>query len=126
MLSEEVIGKALVSAAINVHTALGPGLLENVYETCLAHELGKSGFEVKKQVILPVYYDTVKLETGYRLDLLLDNKVIVELKAVEKVLPIHAAQLLSYLKLSKCRLGFLLNFNVVHMKDGIKRMVNGL
>lgn len=111
---------------MKVHTALGPGLLESAYETCMAHELSKCELEIKQQVLLPVYYDNQKLDAGYRLDLLLDNKVIIELKAVEKILPVHTAQLLSYLKLSKCKLGFILNFNVVHMRDGIKRIVNGL
>jgi GxxExxY protein len=125
-LNEEEIGKLILAVAMKVHTALGPGLLENAYETCMAHELGKCELEIKQQVLLPVYYDNQKLDAGYRLDLLLENKVIVELKAVEKILPVHTAQLLSYLKLSKCKLGFILNFNVVHMRDGIKRIVNGL
>lgn len=125
-MNEEEIGKLILAAAMKVHTALGPGLLESAYETCMAHELGKCELEIKQQVLLPVYYDNQKLDAGYRLDLLLDNKVIVELKAVEKISPVHTAQLLSYLKLSKCKLGFILNFNVVHMRDGIKRIVNGL
>ena len=125
-MNEEEIGKLILAAAMKVHTALGPGLLESTYETCMAHELGKCELEIKQQVLLPVFYDNQKLDAGYRLDLLLDNKVIVELKAVEKILPVHTAQLLSYLKLSKCKLGFILNFNVVHMRDGIKRIVNGL
>ena len=125
-MNEEEIGKLILAAAMKVHTALGPGLLESAYETCMAHELGKCELEIKQQVLLPVFYDNQKLDAGYRLDLLLDNKVIVELKAVEKILPVHTAQLLSYLKLSKCKLGFILNFNVVHMRDGIKRIVNGL
>ena len=111
---------------MRVHTALGAGLLESVYEACLAHELDKQGIEVKKQVVLPVRYDDLVLDNGFRLDLLVDNKVVVEIKAIDKLLPVHMAQLLSYLKLGKFKLGYLLNFNVVHMKDGIKRMVNGL
>ena len=111
---------------MKVHSALGCGLLESAYETCLSHEISAQGLEVKRQVMLPVRYDGVELDAGYRLDLLIDRCVIVELKAVDKIAPIHLAQLLSYLKLSGCRLGYLLNFNVVHMRDGIKRLVNGL
>ena len=125
-MNEEAIGKLVLAAAMKVHTVLGPGLLESAYETCMAHELGKCELEIKQQVLLPVFYDNQKLDAGYRLDILLDNKVIIELKAVEKILPVHTAQLLSYLRLSKCKLGFILNFNVVHMRDGIKRIVNGL
>lgn len=123
---EEEIGKLVIAGAIKVHSALGCGLLESAYETCLAHELGKRGLDVKRQEMLPIIYDGIKLDAGYRLDLLINGGVIVELKAVEKLAPIHTAQLLSYLKLSGCKLGYLLNFNVIHMKDGIKRLVNGL
>ncbi|MGH8751828.1 MAG: GxxExxY protein [Burkholderiales bacterium] len=125
-VNEEDLGKLIIPAALKVHTALGAGLLESAYEACLSHELGKHGLEVKRQVALPVFYDDLKLDAGYRIDLLLNNKVVVELKAVEKLLPIHTAQLLSYLRLGNHKLGFLLNFNVVHMKDGIKRVVNKL
>lgn len=90
-MNEEEIGKLILAAAMKVHTALGPGLLESAYETCMAHELGKCELEIKQQVLLPVYYDNQKLDAGYRLDLLLDNKVIIELKAVVKILPVHAA-----------------------------------
>ena len=125
-MNENEIGKIVLGAALRVHTALGPGLLESAYEICLAHEIVKHGLSIKQQVLLPVHYDGLELDAGYRLDLLIHNKVIVELKAVEKLLPIHTAQLLSYLKLSRLTLGYLLNFNVVHMRDGIKRMVNKL
>jgi GxxExxY protein len=125
-LDERQTGTIIVEAAMRVHTALGAGLLESVYEACLAHELDKQGIEVKKQVVLPVRYDDLVLDNGFRLDLLVDNKVVVEIKAIDKLLPVHMAQLLSYLKLGKFKLGYLLNFNVVHMKDGIKRMVSGL
>ena len=118
------ITEPIITAAMKVHSILGPGLLENVYETCLAHELRKEGFEVKSQVILPVIYDNIQMDLGYRLDLLVEEKVIVELKSVEKVLPIHEAQLISYLKLGKKKVGLLINFNVVHLKNGIKRFVN--
>ncbi|MHB1231143.1 MAG: GxxExxY protein [Burkholderiales bacterium] len=119
------IGEIVIGAAMKVHSALGPGLLESAYEACLAHELVKSGVEVKKQVSLPLVYDGVRLDIGYKLDLLINDSVIIELKSVEKLLPIHTAQLLSYLKLGNHRLGYLLNFNVVSMRDGIKRVVNG-
>jgi len=125
-MNENEIGDIVLGGAIKVHSALGPGLLESAYEICLAHEITKQGLSIKQQVLLPVQYNGLKLDAGYRLDLLVHNKVIVELKAVEKLLPIHTAQLLSYLKLSGCSLGYLLNFNVVHMKDGIKRIVNKL
>lgn len=116
----------VVDAAMKVHSALGPGLLENAYEACLEHELKKRGFRVERQVMLPVGYDGVQIDLGYRLDLLVEDAVIVELKAVEKLAPIHEAQILSYLKLSGRKLGLLINFNVLHLKDGIKRMVNRL
>lgn len=119
------IGEIVIGAAMKVHSALGPGLLESAYEACLAHELVKSGVEVKKQISLPLVYDGVVLDIGYKLDLLINDSVIIELKSVEKFLPIHTAQLLSYLKLGNHRLGYLLNFNVVSMRDGIKRVVNG-
>jgi|SRR5579859_7119390 len=109
---------------MKVHSALGPGLLESTYEVCLAHELSKVGLTVARQVALPVVYDNMELDAGYRIDLLVGDVVILELKVVEKLLPIHTAQLLSYLKLSKRKLGYLLNFNSVHMRDGIKRVVN--
>ena len=125
-MNEDEIGKLVIDASMKVHTALGAGLLETVYETCLAHELEKQGLTVKKQVALPIVYDDLRVDNAFRIDLLVDEKVVVELKAIDNLLPVHTAQLLSYLKLGKYKLGYLLNFNVVHMKDGIKRMVNGL
>ena len=116
----------IIGAAIEVHRTLGPGLLESAYEACLMHELRKIGLLVNAQVVLPILYDGLKIDAGYRIDLLVENSVIVELKAVEKLLPIHEAQLLSYLKLNNKTLGLLINFNVVHLKEGIKRMANGL
>ena len=110
---------------MKVHSALGPGLLESAYEACLKHELMKRGLEVKCQVELPVCYDGIELDAGYRIDLLVSDEIIVELKSVDKIAPIHEAQLLSYLKLSNLHVGLLINFNVVHLKDGIKRMVSG-
>ena len=109
---------------MKVHSTLGPGLLESAYETCLKHELVKRGLEIKSQVELPIVYDGVRLDAGYRIDLLVSNAILVELKSVDKIAPIHEAQLLSYLKLSNLQVGLLMNFNVIHLKDGIKRMVN--
>ncbi len=125
-MNENEIGDTLLGAAIKVHSALGPGLLESAYETCLVHEIGQRGLNVRRQVALPLIYDGIKLDAGYRLDLLINDQVIVELKSVEKFLPLHTAQLLSYLKLSGLKLGYLLNFNVAHMRGGIKRIVNGM
>ncbi len=125
-MTENEIGKIVVDSAIKVHKALGPGLLESAYEASLAYELSKKIRGIQTQVGLPLIYDEVKLDVGYRLDLFVEKKVIIELKAVEKILPIHHAQIISYLKLSSCKLGFLLNFNVYKMKDGIHRIVNNL
>ncbi|MBU1190473.1 MAG: GxxExxY protein [Gammaproteobacteria bacterium] len=119
----EDIGRNIVDASIKVHTVLGPGLLENAYETCMVHELSKRQIEIRRQVPLSVEYDGVAIDLGYRLDLLVANSVVIELKAVEKLLPLHLSQVLTYLKLGNYRLGFLLNFNVRHMREGIKRVV---
>ena len=108
---------------MKVHSALGPGLLESTYEACLVHELKKQGLAVLSQVALPVEYDGMTIELGYRIDLLVEATVIVELKAVDKITPVHQAQLLSYLKLGRKKLGLLINFNVEHLKDGIKRVI---
>ena len=113
----------VVDAAFAVHSTLGPGLLESVYETCLAHELAKRGLKTKRQVIVPIYYDNTRLDAGLRLDFVVENCLVVELKAVESMLPVHEAQLLTYLKLSGHRLGLLINFNVPLIRDGIKRIV---
>lgn len=117
----EITGQ-IIDSAMKVHTVLGPGLLESAYEACLAHELRKRGFTVEVQRGLPIEYDGVLLDVGYRIDLLVEDTVIVEVKAVNEVHPIHHAQLLSYLKLSKKKIGLLINFHVVRLKDGIKRM----
>ncbi|EHC08472.1 GxxExxY protein [Fischerella thermalis] len=117
------VATQVVDAAFQVHSTLGPGLLESVYELCLEHELTKRRLSVEKQVPLPVLYDNLYIEAGFKVDLLVDRCLIVELKAVETLLPVHTAQLLTYLKLSKCRLGLLINFNVPLIKDGIKRLV---
>jgi len=111
-----------VDAAYAVHRALGPGLLESVYEICLVHELVKRGLNVERQVSLPVVYDSIRLDAGLRLNLLVEKQVVVELKAVELLLPVHKAQVLTYLKLSSHRLGLLINFNVSLIKDGIQRV----
>ncbi len=112
----------IVDAAFRVHRALGPGLLENIYEVCLVHELRKRDLHVVQQVSLPIVYDNVELETGLRLDVLVNESVIVELKAVERILPVHHAQVLTYLKLTGHRLGLLINFNVPLIKEGISRI----
>jgi GxxExxY protein len=123
MQPDEITGQ-IVDAAMKVHSAIGPGLLESAYEACLAYELRQRGLEVRTQVELPVMYEDVRIDVGYRIDMLVEDTVIVELKAIEQLLPIHEAQLLSYLKMSRKRLGLLLNFNVRRLKDGIKRMIN--
>jgi len=115
----------IITAAMKVHSALGPGLLESAYEACLQHELHKAGIHSEVQVPLPVVYEGVKLEVGYRIDLLVENLVVVELKSIDAIAAIHQAQILSYLKLSGKSIGLLINFNVVHLKDGIKRFVSG-
>jgi GxxExxY protein len=118
------IASVIVDSAFKVHTKLGPGLLESAYEACLSHELKKRGLKVDRQIPQPVYYDDIIIDVGYRLDLLVNDSVIIELKAVENVLPIHQAQLMTYLKLSGKTLGFLINFNTVLIKNGIKRIAN--
>jgi GxxExxY protein len=116
---------SIITAAMKVHSALGPGLLESAYEACLVHELRKGGLKVDEQVPLPVIYDGLRLEVGYRIDVLVEDSVIVELKACESIAPVHEAQLLSYLKLSDKHVGLMINFHVVRLKDGIKRYVMG-
>ena len=118
------ITEAIIGAAIEVHRALGPGLLESAYVTCLVYELRERGFKVLQEVPLLLIYKEVKLDCGYRLDLLVDDAVIVEVKSVESLAPIHEAQLLSYLKLADCKIGLLINFNVKMLKYGVKRLAN--
>ena len=125
-MDENAIGERILGCALTVHKALGPGLLESTYETCLAHELGKVGLDYQRQLTLPLVYDGVSIETGYRLDLLVAGLVVVEIKSVEALAAVHRAQVLSYLKLGGYRLGYLLNFNVSRMTDGIHRFANGL
>jgi len=121
---ENELSRIVLDAAFQVHSALGPGLLESAYEKRLAYELGKQGISTSSQVELPIIYDSKRIDAGYRIDMLVENLVIIELKAVERLLPIHEAQLLSYLRLARKRLGLLINFNTCRLKDGIKRMVN--
>jgi len=122
--AQEVI-HAIISAAMKVHSELGPGLLESAYTACLQFQLREAGFECVAQLALPVVYRGVKLDAGYRIDLLVENLVLVEIKSVDAISPVHHAQVITYLKLSGKSLGLLINFNVVHLKDGIKRFVNG-
>jgi len=125
-VTENEIGDAIIASALKIHRALGPGLLESVYETCLLYELQKRGLLAHRQVLIPVRYEDFTIDNGYRVDLLVGDRVVVELKALEAILPVHRAQLLSYLRLGHFKLGYLLNFNVARMRDGIVRLVNGL
>ena len=122
----ESLARVVVDAGLKVHKALGPGLLESAYEHCLAYELNRRNITVRRQVALPVVYEGVALEAGFRIDLLVADQVIIEVKAVEAMSALHEAQLLTYLKLSRLRLGFLMNFNVLLFKDGLKRRVLNL
>jgi GxxExxY protein len=121
---KEEIGKAIVDAAFKVHKELGPGLLEKVYEVCVAHELRRMGYDVKRQIDIPITYDEIEFDEGLRLDLLVNGLVIAELKAIELVNPVWEAQIISHLKLTKLNLGYLINFNVARIKDGIRRFRN--
>lgn len=117
------VTEAIIGASIDVHRELGPGLLESTYEACLAYELVQRGLKVERQKPLPVVYKGLKLDIGYRVDLLVEDRVIVELKAVDRLEPVHEAQLLSYLRLSGCKVGLLINFNVRVLRDGLKRLI---
>jgi GxxExxY protein len=123
---ENDLSQIIIGCAIKVHTVLGAGLLESAYEECLYYELVKKGLKVEKQKALPLIYEEIKLEVGYRLDLIVEDKVIIEIKSVEVLNDVHLAQILTYLKLSNVKLGLLINFNVSRVKDGIKRVVNNL
>jgi GxxExxY protein len=125
-VTENEIGDAIIASAMKVHTALGPGLLESAYETCLLYELEKQGLPVRRQALIPIRYEDLSIDNGYRIDLLVGERVVIELKAVEAILPVHRAQLLSYLRLGGFKLGYLLNFHVARMREGIVRMANGL
>jgi GxxExxY protein len=125
-MTENELSKIVFDCALKVHQTLGPGLLESAYEECLFYELKKTGLEIQKQKSLPLIYEEVKLDVGYRLDIIIENKLILEIKSVDALNDIHFAQLLTYLKLTNCKLGMLVNFNVVLIKNGIKRVVNNL
>lgn len=125
-MTENELSKIVVNCACKVHNSLGSGLLESAYEECLFYELNKIGLKIEKQKALPLIYEEVKLEIGYRIDLIIENKLIVELKSVESLNDVHFAQLLTYLKLTDSRLGLLINFNVALIKNGIKRIANNL
>jgi GxxExxY protein len=126
VVNENAIGNEVLKSAMKVHTSLGPGLLESVYELCLVHELTKSGLKAERQVALPLHYGGLEINGGFRVDILVEGLVVIEVKAVEKLMPVHKSQLLTYSRLNGCKLGYLLNFNIPHMRDGIKRVVNGL
>ena len=125
-MTENEIGDAIIASAMKAHSILGPGLLESAYETCLAYELEKRHLSVRRQASIPIRYQDLTIDNGYRVDIIVADRVVVELKAIEAILPVHRAQLLSYLRLGGFRLGYLLNFHVAHLRDGITRMVNGL
>src|SRR5690348_735762 len=125
-MTENELSKIIFDCALNVHQHLGPGLLESAYEECLFYELKKQNIGVEKQKPLPLVYKEVKLDIGYRVDLIVENKVIIEIKSVEALNDVHFAQVLTYLKLSGCKLGMLINFNVALIKTGIRRVVNNL
>jgi len=124
-MDDDATARIVVDSAVKVHSALGPGLLESAYEACLIHELGKRNVRARSQVPMSIRYEDVDVDVGYRLDLLVEERVVVEVKSCQALLPIHTAQLLTYLRLGGIRLGLLLNFNVAHMRDGIRRVING-
>ena len=126
MITENEIAKEIVDAAYKIHSRLGPGLLESVYETILEDELKKRGLQIDRQVAIPVVYEAIHMEAGFRADLIVGGKVIIEIKSIEAIAPVHKKQLLTYLRLADKRLGLLINFNVALIKDGISRIVNNL
>ena len=125
-MTENELSRLVFDCALNVHKTLGPGLLESAYEECLYYELKKLGLDIQKQKALPLVYEEVKLDVGYRIDIIIENKLILEIKSVDALNDIHFAQLLTYLKLTDCKLGLLINFNVLLIKNGIKRVANNL
>jgi len=125
-MNENELSKVAVDCMFKVHKNLGPGLLESAYEECLFYELSKTDLFIERQKPLPLFYETIKMEIGYRLDFLVENKLVIEVKAVEAISDVHKAQVITYLKLSGCKLDLLVNFNVLLIKDGIKRIVNNL
>ena len=124
-MNENELSNIIIGLAIEVHTALGPGLLESAYKESLFYKIGKEGLYVEKEKPMPLIFEEVKLECGYRIDLLIENKLVIELKSVEALTDVHFAQTLTYMKLGNYKLGLLMNFNVVKLKDGIKRIING-
>ena len=124
-MTENEISKIVFESALRVHKVLGPGLLESAYEECLFYELKKFNLKVEKQKALPLIYEEVKLDVGYRIDIIIEDKFIVEVKSVESLTDVHLAQLLTYLRLSDCKLGLLINFNVKLLKEGVRRVING-
>jgi GxxExxY protein len=122
-MNKEEIFKKILDCSFKIHTALGPGLLESAYEECLYYELVNQQFKVEKQKPMPLIYEKVKLDAGYRVDLIIEDSILIEIKSVESLCDVHMAQILTYMKLSGCKLGLLINFNVYHLKDGIKRVV---
>jgi GxxExxY protein len=122
-MDTEKLFKQILDCCFHIHTQLGPGLLESAYEECLFYELNKLNINVEKQKALPLIYEEVKLDAGYRVDLMVDNRIIIEIKSIEDFKDVHLAQVLTYLKLSGCKLGLLVNFNVKYLKDGIKRVI---
>jgi len=125
-MTENEIAQIVFECGLKVHRALGPGLLESAYEACLYYELNRKNLKVEKQKALPLIYEDVKLDEGYRIDLMIENKLIIEIKAVEALNDLHLAQILTYLKLSNCKLGLLINFNTLLFKNGVKRVINGI
>jgi len=124
-MKEDLLTRTIIGLAIDVHTSLGPGLLENAYKECLFYKIDKAGFQVEKEKIIPLVFEDVKLDCGYRIDILVENKLVLELKSVEALTDIHLAQILTYMKLGGYRFGLLMNFNVLRLKNGIRRIVNG-
>ena len=124
-MTENEISHKIIGIAIEVHNAIGPGLLESAYKECMYYKIDKSGFFVEKEKPMPLFFEEVKLECGYRIDLVLENKLVIEIKSVDALNNVHLAQTLTYLKLGNYKLGLLINFNVVKLKDGIKRVING-
>ena len=125
-MTDQEIGHAIIGAAIKVHSAVGPGLLESAYETCLRHELEKQGLAVRQQTLIPIRYEDLTIDNGYRAELPVGDRLVVELRAIEGILPVHRAQLLSYLRLGGFKLGYLLNFHAARMRAGVIRIVNGI
>ena len=125
-MTENELSNKIIGLAMEVHTALGPGLLESAYKECLFYKIGQSGIQVEKEKPMPLVFEAVRLDCGYRIDLVTENKLVIEIKSVDALNDIHLAQTLTYLKLGNYKLGLLINFNVVRLKDGIKRVVNGL